>query len=187
LLLFAALSDEDKSKVNTYLARIADGDVNALSELYKLVGGRLLAVAHGIMRNRFSAEDVLHDSFIKAVKYSKQFSGGNGYAWLCKIVKNTALNKLKSERIRRADNIDDIFDLSIGNDMYYDYGVSSDVKKAMLRLTPQERLAVWLKYYNDMTVREIAEDMNLKKSTAQDLIKSAEQKLLRILRTDSED
>lgn len=110
LLLFSALSDEDKSEVNHYILLIAEGDTNALRELYRLIGGRLLSVAQGIMRNRQNAEDVLHDSFIKIVRCANQFNRGtNGYAWLCKIVKNTALNKLKSENLRRAENIDDMF------------------------------------------------------------------------------
>lgn len=182
LFVFFALSDEDRSTINTYILQIAEGDSSALSGLYYLVGGRLLSVAQGIMRNKYNAEDVLHDSFIKIARYAKQFSRGtNGYAWLCKIVKNTALNKLKSEGLRRADNIDDVFGLSDGKDFYEASSCSLDIKSAMLSLEPKERLVIWLKYYNDMTIREIAADTGIKKTTVQDLIKRAEQKLKKIL------
>lgn len=182
LLLFSALSDEDKSEVNHYILLIAEGDTNALRELYRLIGGRLLSVAQGIMRNRQNAEDVLHDSFIKIVRCANQFNRGtNGYAWLCKIVKNTALNKLKSENLRRAENIDDMFFLSNGRDFYEDHGMSLDIKNAMLKLDSKERLVIWLKYYNGMTVREIAADTGIKKTTVQDLIKRAEIKLKKLL------
>lgn len=183
LILFFTLSDEERSEVNTYILLISEGDASALNSLYRLVGGRLLSVAQGIMRNKYNAEDVLHDSLIKIVRYAKNFSRGtNGYAWLCKIVKNTALNKLRNENLRRAENIDDIFGLSDGRD-FFEVSVSAlDVKNALLRLNPKERMVIWLKYYNDMTVREIAAEANMKKTTVQDLIKRAEQKLSELLK-----
>lgn len=183
LLVYFSLSDEERSNVNTYINRIAHGEVSALNELYRLMGGRLLSVAQGIMRNKYNAEDVLHDSLIKIVRYAKDFKyGTNGYAWLCKIVKNTALNNLKSQHLRRADNIDDIFGLSDGKDFFETGAVTIDIKNALLKLEPKERLVIWLKYYNDMTVREVAAETGMKKTTAQDLIKKAERKLSELLK-----
>ncbi len=183
LLVYFSLSDEERSNVNAYINRIAQGEISALNELYLLLGGRLLSVAQGIMRNRYNAEDVLHDSLIKIVRYAKNFKfGTNGYAWLCKIVKNTALNKIKSQHLRRAENIDDIFELSDGKDFFETSAVTIDIKNALLMLQPNERLAIWLKYYNDMTVREIAAETKMKKTTTQDLIKRAEKKLSELLK-----
>lgn len=183
LSVFFTISDEDRLDVNIYIERISKGDTLALSELYRLIGGRLLAIAQGIMRNKYNAEDVLHDSLIKLVRYAKNFKiGTNGYAWICKIVKNTALNKLKSEHLRRAEDIDDIFGLSDGRDYFEVSATTFDVKNALLQLEPKERLIIWLKYYNDMTVREIAAETGMKKTTVQDCIKRAEQKLSKLLK-----
>lgn len=59
--------------------------------------------------------------------------------------------------------------------------MSLDIKNAMLKLDSKERLVIWLKYYNGMTVREIAADTGIKKTTVQDLIKRAEIKLKKLL------
>lgn len=183
LSVFFTISDEDRLDVNIYIERISKGDTSALNELYRLIGGRLLAIAQGIMRNKYNAEDVLHDSLIKLVRYAKNFKyGTNGYAWICKIVKNTALNKLKSENLRRAEDIDDIFGLSDGRDYFEVSAITFDVKNALLQLESKERLIIWLKYYNDMTVREIAAETGMKKTTVQDYIKRAEQKLSKLLK-----
>lgn len=182
LFFYFALSEEEKSAINEYIERIAQGDSEALSALYLLLGGRLFSVAQGIMRNKYNAEDVLHDSLIKIVRYAKNFhKGTNGYAWLCKIVKNTALNKIKSEQIRRGENIDDVFGLSDGKDFFETNVATLDIKQALLNLEPKERLVIWLKYYNDMTIREIAAEINMKKTTVQDLLKRTESKLLKML------
>ena len=177
-ILLNTISNTDREKVNACLALIAIGDESALTEIYHLVGGRLLSVALGIMRDRQLAEDVLHDGFIKIVRHIKKFRiGTNGYAWLCKIIRNTALNKIKSENIRRGEDIDSILDISDEKSLYNDSLVVSEVREAMKCLTKREKTIIWLKYYNDMTVREIASELNMKKSTVQDIIKIAERQL----------
>lgn len=177
-ILLCSISDSERERINIYLALIANGDESSLSDLYQLVGGRLMSVALGIMRDRELAEDVLHDSFIKIVKYSRKFTlNTNGYAWLCKIVRNTALNKIKSEKLRQGEDIDNILDLTDGKDLYNDSIVVGEVREALKCLSSRERTIIWLKYYNDMTVRDIASELNMSKSTVQDCIKAAENKL----------
>jgi len=183
LAVFFAFTGEERERINQLILLIATGDRNALEEFYKSIGGRLFSVALGLMRNRQNAEDVLHDSLIRIVRYAKTFNKGtNGYAWACKIVKNTALNKIKSEGYRQGQNIDCFFHLSSGGDLYEERGRALDIKSAMQNLSSAERLVIWLKYYNDMTVREISQQTNMKKSTVQDNIKRAEEKLKLLLK-----
>jgi RNA polymerase sigma factor, sigma-70 family len=182
MFILFLITDEERSSINFYLKEIAGGSADSLTALYRLAGGRMLSVAVGITRNAGDAEDVVQDSLIKIVRFAHRFKAGtNGYAWICKIVQNTALNKVKSENLRRADNIDSVFNLSDGRDFLGGGIASNDVKRAMLSLTPKERLVIWLKYFNDMTVRDIASEAGLKKTTAQDLIKKAEEKLRKLL------
>jgi RNA polymerase sigma-70 factor, ECF subfamily len=52
-----------------------------------------VAVAHRLarwrMRNDHDAEDVVQESLLRAFRYFQTFSGGNGRAWLLRIVQNT--------------------------------------------------------------------------------------------------
>jgi len=181
MILFVLLSEAEKDTLNYMIPLVAAGDERALATVYNITGGRLLSVAIGITRDIHLAEDVLSESFIKLVRHAHQFAGGNGYAWLCTIVKNTALNLIKSENKKRGTDIDGIFSLSDGRDMAR---ISTDalaVEEALKRLTAQERLFIWLKYFNDYTVREIAEESGVSKSSVQDIIKRAEGKLREFL------
>ena len=177
MILFALITESEKETLNRMIPLIARGDENALTAVYNIAGGRLLSVAMGITRNLPLAEDALSESFIKLARYADRFKGGSGYAWFCVIVKNTALNLIKSNQNKREDGIDGFFDLSSGRDFTENSLNALAVEDALKKLEKQERLCVWLKYFNDYTVREIAAETGLSKSTAQDVIKKAEGKL----------
>lgn len=182
LTILSVISDEEKKNLNKLIVSVRDGDKQALGEVYRTVGGRMLSVAMGLMRNRELAEDVLHDSFIKIARFAEQYKENtNAYAWLCTIVRNTALNKIKSENLKRTADIDGFFHLS-------DNGLEAEerervmsVEAAIKSLEPRERTVIWLKYYNDMTVREIAAELGLPRSTVQDAVSAAEKKLKKLL------
>jgi len=180
--LFVLITDAEKDTINRMIPLIAQGDEAALATVYDRAGGRLLSVAMGITRNLQLAEDALSESFIKLVRCAEQFKGGNGYAWLCTIVKNTALNIIKSDKNKQGLDIDGFFDLSSGRDFTEDSVNALAVEDALKRLSKQERLCVWLKYFNDYTVREIAEETGLSKSSVHDVIKKAEGKLREFMR-----
>ena len=182
MLLFVLLTETERETVGRMIKLVAGGDERALISIYDTVGGRLLSVAMGVTRNLQAAEDAVSESFIKVVNYASQFQGGNGYAWLCTIVRNTALNILKKEKYRQGGDIDGFFNLTDGRDYAAASDTAIEVERAMKVLDSRERLCIWLKYFNDCTVREIADETKLSKSTVQDVIKQAEKKLKEYLK-----
>ena len=165
------------------MRRIARGDEYALTLLYNSVGGRMLSVALSIVHDRSSAEDVLQDSFLTIVQKADKFRFyQNGYGWVCTIVRNTALDYVRKQNRQKCENIDDAFYLS---DESVNVGEQTSnkvsVREAIRKLDSREREAIYYKYYEDLTVREIAARMKMSKSAADRLISSAEQKLRKLL------
>ena len=106
-------------KTNALIMRIAKGDKNALGSLYELTSGYLLAMARAYVRDRGLAEDVVSETYLKAVRGAGSFDPkGNGLNWLFKIVRNTAFNLNSYENRRRHEDIEahldiaDVFDRS---------------------------------------------------------------------------
>ncbi|HMO11267.1 MAG TPA: sigma-70 family RNA polymerase sigma factor, partial [Actinotalea sp.] len=56
-------------------------------------------------------------------------------------------------------------------------GERVDLRAAMAELTPQERAAVVLRYYSDLTVPEVAREMGLAEGTVKRYLSSAVHKL----------
>lgn len=151
------MEEDERNRINRLIKRIASGDEAALTELYTTVGGRMLSVALSVVGDRASAEDVLQDSFVTIVKNAAKFRFyQNGYGWACTIVRNTALNYVKMRARRRCDNIDELNFLC--NDTAVEEETTSrvTVRDALRKLDKYERAAVYCKYYEDLTVRQIA-------------------------------
>lgn len=77
------------------------GNNTARKELYELYAGRLLAICIRYVGDRSTAEDLLHDGFIKIFSAIDQFTWrGNGSlrAWMSRVMVNTALQYLRERQ-----------------------------------------------------------------------------------------
>jgi RNA polymerase sigma-70 factor, ECF subfamily len=63
-------------------------------------------LAQWLTRNEHDARDVVQEASLRAFRYFRTFSGGNGRAWFLRIVRNTCA----SLRRRRMDALMDSFD-----------------------------------------------------------------------------
>ena len=167
-----------RQKINRSIAEISDGDYSALEILSSLVSARMLSVAQSVLHQRSLAEDAVQDAFVKIVDNAKRFDKQtNGYAWICKITQNCALNILRRERRHHAENIDDCFFLADPSDPF---GLSENtvtLQNALSALDETEKKVVYQKYFMDFTVRDIAASLGMSKSTVQRTLDRAENKL----------
>lgn len=167
-----------RQKINSLLLLIAQGSESALEELSRLVSGRLLSVALSIVHNRAAAEDVVQDSLVRVVYNAHHFKPDtNGYAWLCKITQNLALNALRRENRAKTVNIEECFSLAATDDVFETSSAHVVLKQAMQALTPLERWILYQKYFMDLSIREIAQACGKSKSAVQRALTSAEEKV----------
>ena len=172
------MTDEMRKQINIFIVQISQGNTYALEGLSRLVSGRMLSIALSIVKNRATAEDVVQDSFLRIVNSAYLFKPQtNGYAWICKITQNVALNALRKESRRRSDNIDDYFNLSGDDDVAEQSTTQLALRQAMETLTDFEKRVVYQKYFMDFTVRDSATSLGKSKSAVQRAIVSAEEKL----------
>lgn len=173
------MSEQMRQRINELIAEIARGNTAALDELARLVSARMLSVARTVLRD--AAEDAVQESFIKIFENAKKFKPNtNGYAWICRIVYNTALNIAKRERI--TVDISTCFDLSDGSNVAGRATDKLTVEKAMSVLTPIERQVIYQKYFMDFTVRDSAKSLGISKSKVSRTILAAEEKLRGVMR-----
>jgi RNA polymerase sigma-70 factor, ECF subfamily len=103
------------------------------------------------------SHDVVQDGFARALEKRRQFRGGSLEAWVWKAV----LRKAFDERRRRSSlPLEDDFDVEL---------VASDrdpeLAKAVCELAPRRRLAVFLRYFADLSYAEIAEVLEIAEGT----------------------
>lgn len=80
------------------LAACAQGQSQALAQIYARESRYLLGVALRIVRQRQHAEDVLHDAFVAIWQRATTFDAarGAGRGWIYSVVRNTALNWVRN-------------------------------------------------------------------------------------------
>jgi RNA polymerase sigma-70 factor (ECF subfamily) len=173
--------DEESLKlINGLLEGVSRGDERSLTLLYEKTSARLFYIALGITKNRASAEDVLQESFIRVVKHAASFKKkDNGYGWLCTVVRNAALSYIKKQRPE--EDIDEFYSLQDERESPQKNETRIEVQEALSKLEKSERRLVWLKYFGDYTLREIAVIEGIPKSTAAYNLQRAEEKLKKFL------
>lgn len=172
------MTDQERRQINTLIVQISQGNVFALEGLSRLVSGRMLSVAMSVTKNRGLAEEAVQDSFLRVVQKAGTFRPNtNGYAWICKIVQNTALNAVRKEKRFRRENIDDYFNLADSLDVAEQSSAAVALQQAMAALTQMEKLVVYEKYFMDYTIRDIAKSIGKSKSAVQRMLSAAETKM----------
>src|SRR5438132_5351798 len=69
--------------------------------------GAAYNLARWLLRDDSGAEDVVQESYLRALKYFSGYHGGDSRAWLLTIVRNTSYNWLQQNRSRELMNPSD--------------------------------------------------------------------------------
>jgi RNA polymerase sigma-70 factor (ECF subfamily) len=91
------------------LARVALGDRAAFRRLYDATAPSLFGVALRIVRQRDRAEEVLQDAFVSAWNRAAGYQAAlsQPMTWLTAIVRNRALDELRSGARHRAESLEE--------------------------------------------------------------------------------
>ncbi len=145
--------------------------------LYRTMGRVMLFVANGVVHNIHTAEDIVQESLLKVVLNIRCYrKGTNGYAWICRIVRNTAINYIKS---RGGRVWQDLGEFESASSCSFEEKTEAVVlvEQLMQELSEEMREMVYRKYFLDMTVREIGKEMNRSKSYVSKMILRAEKQM----------
>jgi RNA polymerase sigma-70 factor (ECF subfamily) len=136
------------------LRRIADGDTQALAELYDAHAALVNGLALRILRDVRDAEDVVQEVFVQAWQQAARYdpARGNVAAWLCTIARTRALDRFRRRAARREDPGDAA---ERGADPPRAEETLA-VRQALDGLPPDQRRALELAYYEGLTHTEIA-------------------------------
>lgn len=84
------------------------GDLDAFNALVLRYQNAAYSVAYRLLGEPFSASDAAQEAFINAYRKLHDFRGGSFKAWLLRIVTNGVYDRLRYEKRRPADSIEDL-------------------------------------------------------------------------------
>jgi len=157
----ATVSDDADRAV---LVRLANGELDALEELYDRYKTMAYSIAFRITNDATVAEDVVQDAFLGAWRNAARYIEGRGSVktWLLAIVHHRAI-----DAVRRRRPTTDLPDADLPPpealrlpDVWADVAATLDadtVQGALATLSDVQREAIELAYFGGLTQQEIAE------------------------------
>lgn len=91
----------NKREIDSALIKTASGDNDAFERLYEETKRGVYSYLFSYFDNVADCEDAMQDTYLKIKQNINRYTPGtNGLAWILQIAKNTALNALRSKRLR---------------------------------------------------------------------------------------
>jgi RNA polymerase sigma-70 factor, ECF subfamily len=178
----------DVGKIKRLVESCIKGERASQQKFYQTFYGRMLAVCMRYADNREEAKDLLHDSFIKVFASLKDFEfKGSLEGWVKRIVTNTAIDAVRKKRnffveLEENKNYDNIID-DYHETEEYEQIVQMKVEVIMQliqKLSPVYRMVFNLYVFEELSHKEIAEQLNINIGTSKSNFAKAKRNLLKL-------
>lgn len=164
-----------------------DGQTEAFSVLVDRYRQKVFQTCMGFVHNADDAEDLTQEIFVKAWNALKSFDGRSSFStWLYRIAVNKAINQTRKNKLRSFVGInDEVTDSGYSDDdaetnlMRSEQG--AQIKSAVNRLKSNQKKAFVLFYYQEMSLIEVAEILEMSTKATESLIFRARKKLQELL------
>lgn len=160
------------------VAAYANDNNEAFDVLLERHQTKLYSYILHIVKNKDVADDIFQETFIKAITTIKQgryTEHGKFYGWLTRIAHNLIIDLYRQEKIENAVSADDDEvdilnrrDLCEGNieDSLINTQISEDLRKIIMALPDPQREVLVMRFYRNMSFKEIAEATSVSINTA---------------------
>ena len=149
-----------------------------IETLMREYGNDVLRTAYSYVKDRFTAEDIFQDVFIKAYKNLDNFREESGIkTWLIRITINTCKDYLKSAYNRKVVPMMEFKEDSLTSEDDFEEVENKDrdrfVKETVMTLPEGYREVLLCVYYHEMSVAETAESLGIAEGTVKSRLSRA--------------
>ncbi len=157
------------------IARWREGDRDAFAEVVDRYGLQLLRAARLILRDEALAEDAIQETFLKAWQRIGSLRDEDPGPWLTRIAMNESISTYR--RRHRFQALTERFGRLGGARREVSSEARLDLTHALDQLNVEQRAAVALHYYQDLSVEETARALKIPVDTVKSRLKSALRRL----------
>jgi RNA polymerase sigma-70 factor (ECF subfamily) len=167
------------------LERMRLDDVDAYRALVERHIDHAYAVAMRVLKNPADAEDVTQDAFVKAWVNRHRWDAGRAKfsTWLYRVIVNRCIDK---QRLAKTEWLEEVAepaaDFADAVTVIHRRRVYGRLEDALQRLPTQQRVALVLSYYEDMSNVEVADVMGTTVVAVESLLKRGRKRLRELLR-----
>lgn len=178
----------NKQRIAELVVKIQNGDKSAFDELYKQTSERAYFVALEFTKNNQDAEDILQESYIKALSKISELDKPESFSsWLNQIVANKSKDFLKKKKPMLFNSDEEETDTTeLLPDEYTSFSPEENLDQTELQktvmevldeLSEEKRACVLMMYFEELSVGEIAETLEIPEGTVKTRLFSARKDL----------
>ena len=155
-----------------------DGKNEAFDELLERHKDRIFMYIYHSVKNEELANDLFQDTFVKAITTIKQgryVENGHFAAWVTRIAHNLIIDyyrQVRNENLQSTDDTDfnilnrkELSDVTIEDNLVMSQ-IHSDVRRLIRTLPRSQREVLVMRYYKNMSFKEIADTTGVSINTA---------------------
>ena len=163
---------------NELVRAYVNGNNQAFDMLLQRYQGKVYSYILHIVKNKDVADDIFQETFVKIIMTLRQgryTDTGKFAAWLNRIAHNLIIDYYRQEKSENSVSIDnddvdmlnrrDLCEANI-EDLMVDVQIRDDVRRIIDELPLPQREVLVMRYYNDMSFKEIAEATGVSINTA---------------------
>ncbi|WP_406380271.1 sigma-70 family RNA polymerase sigma factor [Streptomyces sp. NBC_01618] len=146
------------------LGMVARGDQDAFAKVYDVVGGPVLGVVRGVLRDPAQSEEVAQEVLVEVWRTAPRFRAARGSAmsWVLTLAHRRAVDRVRSAeasaaREHRAALLDRTPAFDEVTEQVESRLEREQVRRCMRTLSEVQRQSVDLAYYRGLTYREVSE------------------------------
>ncbi|HAR20792.1 MAG TPA: RNA polymerase subunit sigma-24 [Cytophagales bacterium] len=154
-----------------------EGNQNAFAELLQRHKSKVFTTILVIVRDRYVAEDLFQDTFIKALRLlreSKYCEDGKFLPWIVRVAKNMAIDHIRKSKRQPLIVMDSgspffssfHFADSNAESVQIELDESATVRKLISQLSEEQRDVLIMRHFADMSFKEIADATGVSINTA---------------------
>lgn len=160
------------------VASYAEGSNEAFDILLNRYRSKIFSYIFHIVKNQDVADDIFQETFVKiimTIKQGRYVETGKFSAWVTRIARNLVIDYFrqeKSENLVSIDNDDvdilnrrDLSDSTIEDNMVQTQ-ICNDIRRLIHSLPDSQRNVIEMRFYQNMSFKEIADATNVSINTA---------------------
>lgn len=168
-----------------FIEQSARGDEQAFAQFYEATAARAYGLALRVLKNRAQAEEVTQEAYLEAWRLASRFDDrrGSGVGWLLTLVHRRAVDRVRaSQAAERRDEIYHRRELAVAAvDTTSITALASveaqEIRTAMACLSPAQRRAISLAYFDGLSHTEVAAKVGAPLGTVKFWIRTGLRKL----------
>ena len=157
------------------IERCREGDRDAFEEVVDRYGLQLLRTARLILRDQALAEDAIQETFLKAWQRIGSLREEDPGPWLTRIAMNESISTYR--RRHRFQALTERFGRLGAGKREVSSEARLDLAAALDQLKPEQRAAIALHYYQDLSVDDAARTLKIPVDTMKSRLKTALRRL----------